>query len=121
MKHIHAALPSITSFSVVELRDSIKQMEWLNYEVAPEWQRFCSFGPEDMGSVWEEIGAIRRRPTISRVIVSEEMAKRMNKIIEEEVLFRPTGYGVVSGFGIPMHVSPYLKGVCGFLVKGDSV
>lgn len=115
------AMTHDSSYSLEALRESVRKLEWLKYEVAPEWQRFCSFGPEDMGSVWEEIGAIRRRPTISRVIVSEEMAKRMNKIIEEEVLFRPTGYGVVSGYGVPMQVSPYLKGVCGFLVKGDSM
>jgi hypothetical protein len=29
------------------------------YEVAPEWRAFCTFGPEDIGTVWEEIGAIR--------------------------------------------------------------
>lgn len=40
----------------------IKRMEWLTYEVDPEWSRFCSFGPEDIGGPWEKLGVIRKKP-----------------------------------------------------------
>jgi hypothetical protein len=129
ISYTQAITPGV-SYSLEALRESIKKMRWLEYEVAPEWQRFCSFGPEDMGSVWEEIGAIRKRPRISMIVVSEEMVNRMNKAVENEVLFKLTGYGATGSLGvprtqgmlgIPMMVSPYLNGSYGYLVKGDSV
>jgi hypothetical protein len=51
-------------FSVSDLRKSMREMEWLSYEVDPSWSRFCSFGPEDIGSVWEKIGSDQEATTI---------------------------------------------------------
>lgn len=53
------------------------------YEVAPEWKRFCTFGPKDIGTVWEEIGAIRPMK-INQLIadmVKEDVDRQARRII----------------------------------------
>lgn len=126
MQFAEYTMATTTSFSVKSLVDSIKAMEWLRYEVAPEWDRFCSFGPEDIGSVWEKIGAIRKRPQYSMALISQEMAAKLNKQIKAELLNRSGGsYGSAKHdsvmFGLRVEVSPYLSGNSGYLVKYDSV
>ena len=53
------------------MRESIKRLEWLRYEVDPEWARFCSFGPEDIGGPWEKLGIIRKRPTFNMIALEK--------------------------------------------------
>ena len=49
------------TFTMDMLRESVREMDWLNYEVDPEWLRFMEFGPDDIGGVWETLGVIRKR------------------------------------------------------------
>ena len=105
------------AFSVTResLLDSMRELEWLKYEVAPEWRRFCSFGPEDIGSVWETIGAIRKRPQYSMAVMSQKMLDAINSKIERDVLFGGAeNYSMMSG--IRIEVSPFLSGNTGYLV-----
>lgn len=91
-------------YSVAELEKTIKKLEWLNYEVAPEWSKFCSFGPEDIGSVWEDIGAIRKRPKYM-CVVNDAMVEKMNRRVENQILgFSPMFTD--SLYGIPVVKSP---------------
>ena len=93
------------------IADSLRSLAWSGYEVAPEWEKFCSFGPDDIGSVWEKIGAIRKRPRYSMAIVSQQMAEAMNKRIESDLL-----NGSSPMFGMPIQVSPIMSGMTGYMV-----
>ena len=73
-------------FTVDDMKKTMREMEWLSYEVDPEWSKFCSFGPDDIGSVWEKIGAIRKRPKFDTLIVSESMKERLNRLMKGSVL-----------------------------------
>ena len=106
------AMSATTTITRKSMLDSIKAMEWLNYEVDPEWGRFCSFGPEDIGSVWEQIGAIRKKPRYSMALVSEELFQKINKRIENNLL-----YGEPYVYGISVQPSRMLSGMNGYLVK----
>ena len=82
------------SVTVKQLFEIKKDLEWMEYEVAPEWEKFCSFGPEDIGTVWEEIGAIRKRPQFDMLVMSESMlhsiqkaADRVNASVEHQALY----------------------------------
>lgn len=90
------------------LKKTMREMEWLSYEVAPEWSKFCSFGPDDIGSVWEDIGAIRKRPKFNMLAVSDSMMKEMNPRVEDKIL---NSNADIPGFifGIPVVHSPYLN------------
>lgn len=61
-----------------------RQTEWLNYEVDPEWSRFCSFGPDDIGGPWEKLGVIRRKPRIDVLRVSPDVLERMREYVRKE-------------------------------------
>lgn len=101
-------LNSSVNFSVAEMEKTIKKLEWLNYEVDPSWAKFCSFGPEDIGSVWEEIGAIRKRPKFDMLAVGAAVAEKMNQCIENQIL----GFSSMftdSLYGIPVVHSSFLK------------
>jgi len=91
--------------TVDSIRDSIREAEWLNYEVDPEWSRFCSFGPKDIGSVWEQIGAIRKRRRIDMIAISKTMAEKMSEHMENGVF---KGSFPESIYGIPVFISPFV-------------
>ena len=75
------------SFS--DMLKAARDLEWLEYEVDPLWARFCSFGPDDIGSVWEKIGAIKKRPRYDTVMIGDEMLSAMKQ------------YGVLDGSMAP--------------------
>lgn len=112
----YTAMTASKPYAVKDLKNTILSMEWAEYEVAPEWRKFCSFGPEDIGTVWEKIGAIRKRPRISMAIVSEAMMKKLDNEFSRYVLGEPS-----SLFGFPVQVSPYLSGMSGFLINERAV
>lgn len=89
------------------LEDLVRRAEWLDYEVAPEWERFCSFGPEDIGSVWEKIGAIRKRPQPRAFYVSRDMLAELQVKIAADLMQRTEQlFFPDSIYGIPVHVLP---------------
>lgn len=98
---------SVTKVTVKSISNLIKELDWLNYEVAPEWKRFCSFGPEDIGTVWEQIGAIRKRKLPRGVVISEQIRDKMIKKVEKMTENKL--------FGIPVISSPFLKETEGFI------
>jgi hypothetical protein len=120
MEYTELKLSSTSMFSVKALTDSVRQLEWLRYEVAPEWQRFCSFGPEDIGSVWEQIGAIRKRPRMATVMLPEAMIASMNRAIERECLYGSARHDALL-FGVRVLGTPLCSPNVGYLIKGDSV
>lgn len=97
------------------LRKSAMEFEWLHYEVDPKWSKFCSFGPEDIGSVWEKIGAIRKRRIPSYLIIAEGIAAKMNAHFEKEMMeVCSFDYGSAQHnmdlFGIRVHASSWPTG-----------
>ena len=114
------------SFSVDDMRKSMREMEWINYEVSPEWSRFCSFGPEDIGSVWEQIGAIRKRPRFDAIMIGERMLKALNDQLERQVLDGCMGFNYASArsdarlFGLRVIGTPHLTNTA-LLIKGCDV
>ena len=99
---------------------AMKKLEWLNYEVAPEWSRFCSFGPEDIGGVWEQIGAIRRKPTFDQIVVSEQLMQKLNENFLSQI-YSPGGPTLPESlFGIPVVRSAHLQGMTGMMVRSQS-
>lgn len=90
------------TFTMDMLRESVREMDWLNYEVDPEWSRFMEFGPDDIGGVWETLGVIRKRQPLKSVLLSLQMAKKLNEHIERQVLncSMPTHI-----LGVPAYVS----------------
>lgn len=101
------------SFS--DMLKTARDLEWLNYEVDPSWARFCSFGPDDIGSVWEQIGAIRKRPRFDAIMVGEKMLKALNEQLERQVLNGCSGFNYSSVradavlFGVRVVGSPLLS------------
>lgn len=69
---------------VAHLQNLHRQAEWLNYEVDPEWSRFCSFGPDDIGGPFEKLGVIRRKPRIDVLHVSQDVLDRMREYVQKE-------------------------------------
>lgn len=116
------------SFSVDNMRKSMREMEWLNYEVDPFWSRFCLFGPEDIGSVWEKIGVIRKRPRFDAIMIGEKMLKALNGRIESDYFGRPSSSVYGSGaaaadarlFGLRVIGTPHLTDTA-VLIKGCDV
>lgn len=108
MEYTELTISSAAKISRESIVDSMKDILWLEYEVDPEWKRFCSFGPEDIGSVWEAIGAIRKRPRYSMAVVGELLAGKLNKQVECNLLY-----------GIPLQVSKQLREMDGYLVCND--
>lgn len=120
--HREFTASSVTYQSIL---DAAKRMEWLAYEVAPEWQKFCEFGPEDIGGVWEKIGAIRKRPVYSHLVVSNQALEAINKRLDREILYGgAVSYSSHSHdaalFGVRVIGSPCLSPNQAFLFKGDS-
>ena len=62
------------AYSRETLENTMRQMQWIEYEIDPEWGRFCSFGPDDIGTVWEDIGVIRKRPRYTTVVIFVSLA-----------------------------------------------
>lgn len=93
-------------YTTESLKDLVRQAEWLKYEVAPEWERFCSFGPEDIGSVWEKIGAIRKRPQPRAFYVSRDMLAELQVKIAAGLMHRMQHPFYDSLYGVPVHVLP---------------
>jgi hypothetical protein len=56
--------PKPVKISRAALEAAERRLQWPVYEVEPEWAAFCQFGPDDIGSVWEELGVIRKRPEL---------------------------------------------------------
>ena len=69
---------------VAHLQQLHRQSEWLNYEVDPEWSRFCSFGPDDIGGPWEKLGVIRRKPRVDVLHLSPDVFERMREYVRKE-------------------------------------
>jgi len=113
-------------FSVSDLRKAMREMEWLSYEVSPEWSRFCSFGPNDIGSVWEKIGAIRKRPRYDAIMIGDKMLKALNDQLGRQVLNGCTGFNYASArsdarlFGLRVIGTPHLTDTA-LLIKGCDV
>jgi hypothetical protein len=112
---------SVTCQSII---DSVKRMKWLEYEVAPEWQKFCEFGPDDIGGVWEQIGAIRKRPVFSMVVVSNQALAAINRRVERDILCgSDVSYSSYSHdaalYGVRVIGSPCLAPDRAFLLNGD--
>lgn len=106
--YVNLSACSAVKITAEFVRDHIRELEWLEYEIAPEWQRFCEFGPQDIGTIWEDIGAIRRRPRPKIAIVSAMMAEQLNRRIEQDII------GVAVGF--PVFTSPYMRGFQGYML-----
>ena len=108
---------NVASFTVGDMRKQMRELEWLRYEVDPSWARFCSFGPEDIGSVWEKIGAIRKRPRFDAIMIGDSMLKALNKQIEADFFngsFAPSYGSCVAEvdaklFGLQVVRSPLLS------------
>ena len=102
------------------IEDSVKRIEWINYAVDPEWARFCSVGPEDIGSVWEKIGAIRKRPGFETVVMSNKMIQKMNDLLEQRII-----YGEVAEsspmFGVRFIGCPMLDDGIAYKIRADLV
>jgi hypothetical protein len=58
--------------------DNVKKLEWLRYEVDPEWKRFCSFGPDDIAGPFEKLGIIRKRVIPDFAVVSQSTIDALN-------------------------------------------
>lgn len=82
--------------STEKLRQLSKQLDWLQYEVDPKWARFCSFGPDDIGGVWEKLGVIRKRPPIAMLLVEKQIMDQLNND------FMKTVFGPIHLGGIPI-------------------
>lgn len=67
--------------------DTKLKMDWLEYEVDPEWASFCSFNHRDIGSVWEDLGVIRKRPISVLEIIRQQMIQRWDERINKAFLF----------------------------------
>lgn len=63
--------------------DTKLRMDWIDYEVDPEWASFCSFDHRDIGSVWEDLGVIRKRPPSILEIIRQQMITIADKRIEK--------------------------------------
>lgn len=81
-------------YSKQDMLSSIKKLDWLNYEVDPAWKRFCSFGPEDIGGPWEQLGIIRRkRQPGTMLIAQQEMIETLNNIAWDACIGFDRGIG----------------------------
>lgn len=89
-----ATLRSVTRVSIAsDIDDLWRQSAWEMYEVAPDWQRFCEFGPRDIGSVWEDLGVIRRK---SRQFSPSQIAaaqRSMTERLERHIMHEQCKYG----------------------------
>ncbi len=114
---VMASFTNIAKFTVDDMQKQMQELEWLNYEVNPSWARFCSFGPDDIGSVWEKIGAIRKRPRFDAIMIGDKMLKALNKQMEADVFngsFAPSYGSCVAEadsklFGLRVIGSPLLS------------
>lgn len=84
-----AALPTASytrdnpQFTLEGMRKNILKLRWLEYEVDPEWSRFCEFSEKDIGGPWEQLGVIRRRPRPDKVFVNKQDFLMVKKSIAE--------------------------------------
>lgn len=106
-----------SSCTIASTQEVIKDLLWFQYEVAPEWDRFCEFGPEDIGTVWEDIGAIRKkREEPSDIYVSPRVADLLGGFLIDSG--RRAGLGSQgSVFKAPIHVSPFLSDADVLMIK----
>lgn len=72
---------------------AIRDAEWLQYEVDPDWQNFCEFGPDDIGGPFEKLGVIRKRRIPTHLMLSAEAMKELNEAMERQA-FNPWGNGM---------------------------
>lgn len=91
-----------TDFTMESFRRSIHQMEWLKYEVDPAWAKFCDFGPDDLGGVWEKLGVIRKRPELKGIVYMNPLD--VDQLIESIRLEPLPCYAP----GIPLQRSPLI-------------
>lgn len=73
-------------YSTQDLLKNVKRLEWLRYEVDPEWARFCSFGPEDIGGPWEKLGIIRRRPHFDTIALEKRAIEAIDSKFAKDLL-----------------------------------
>lgn len=91
--------------SVDVLATSRRILFEMNYEVDPEWARFCKFGPDDVGGCWEKLGIIRKRPPRpTHCIVPQAMFEQLQIRPEFDNNNRPSNML----YGIRVTASPLL-------------
>lgn len=96
-------------YSTKDMVTALMKLEWLYYEVDPEWKRFCSFGPEDMGGPFEKLGIIRKRPRLDTVVMNavQKMNDKMNELMFQQIMGHPPGeYPAALPIGINIIESP---------------
>lgn len=93
MKFEHKPLNAAYQFSIKDMVDSVKKLDWLNYEVDPEWKRFCSFGPDDIGGPFETLGIIRKRRVPDHLVINPESLKRVEQQLNAQLLGFDPGKG----------------------------
>lgn len=110
MNHVpivyESAFSAAGKFDITEhLRKMTQKLEWLEYEVDPDFQGFMEFGPDDIGGVWEKLGVIRRKPKMALMALERRSIEALEKHFEQKI-----GEAL---FGIPIVESP----VGNFVVK----
>lgn len=96
-----------------------KVMFDMQYEVDPEWARFCKFGPDDIGGCWEKLGIIRkRRPRPTHVFMPESTLRELRECLRRPDL--PVEPDLHSLYGIRVSASPMLTDKLFFFSKGDT-
>jgi hypothetical protein len=91
-----------TDFTMESFRRSVQRLEWLKYEVDPAWAKFCDFGPDDLGGVWEKLGVIRKRPELTGTLYMNP--RDADQLIESIRLEPPPCYDP----GIQLQRSPLI-------------
>ena len=98
VEYKHLTISSTFKITAADIESMQRQAEWPLYEIDERWKSFCKFGPEDIGGVWEKLGAIRRR-RVDLLVVADSMRKKIDDLIEQQIL--GTG-NAVDGFGFPV-------------------
>ena len=105
-------------FSMKDMLNSVKKLDWLNYEVDPEWKRFCSFGPDDIGGPFEKLCIIRKRHIPSHLVINPESLKRVQEKLNDRVLSFDPGKGY-DFTGISVITNPMLPHDQAYIINPD--
>lgn len=94
-----AASVSVRSM-VSELMHLKRDMDWLSYEVDPEWKAFCEFGPEDIGGPFEKLGIIRKKQRPTMLALSQETLARVDALNRESFTGKPSTAATLMGIPV---------------------
>lgn len=83
---VYESVPLVERVDIVErLREKVRAMEWLEYEVDPDFRGFMEFGPDDIGGVWEKLGVIRRKPKMALMALERSAIEALEKHFEQKI------------------------------------